>query len=83
MNVISAKELCLRIKSEATVSKIENEDNILKLSILDYFISHDPSDDVFEQALKVRLSDPDPAKEQSKIICAQILDAWQKRNNAL
>jgi len=73
----------VRIKSEATVSQIESVDNNLKLRILDYFISRDPSNDVFEQALKARLSDPDPAKEQSKIICAQILDAWQNRNNAL
>jgi hypothetical protein len=83
MNVISAKELCLRIKSEVTENQIESVDNNLKLRILDYFISHNPSDDVFEQALKVRLSDPDPAKEQSKIICAQILDAWQNRKGAL
>ena len=82
MNITSAKELCLRIKSEEIVDQKESAENNLKLRILDYFISRDLSNDMFERALKARLSDPDPAKEQSRIICAQILEAWQKGHKA-
>jgi hypothetical protein len=83
MKVTSAKELCLRIKSEMTENHIENVDNDLKLKILDLFISHDPSDEVFERVLEARLSDPNPAKKQSKAICTQILNAWQNLNDDL
>jgi hypothetical protein len=72
----NAMELCRKLKNEATVSKETGVVNELKLRILDYFINRNVPDDVFEEALKTRLRDPDPAKEQSKIICAQILKAW-------
>jgi hypothetical protein len=53
--------------------------NNLRLRILDYFITRNISDDMFEELLKARLNDPDPAKEQSKVICAEILETWQNR----
>jgi len=76
---IRAKELCRSLRSEVKVSQDSSADNNLKLRILDYFIIHDPSDEVFEEALKARINDTDPAKEHSKIICGQILEAWQTR----
>jgi hypothetical protein len=76
---IRAKELCRSLRSEAIVRQDKSVDNELRLRILDYFITRDPSDDVFEEALKTRINDPEPAKEQSRIICAQILEAWQTR----
>lgn len=76
MGRISARELCQRLKSEAIARQDEGPDKDLRLRILDYFIAHDPSDDVFEKVLRARLNDPDPAKEQSKIICAQILEEF-------
>lgn len=76
---IRAKELCRSLRSEAIVKQDKSVDNDLRLRILDYFITHDPLDDVFEEALKTRINDPDPAKEQSRIICTQILEAWQTR----
>jgi len=82
MSKISPRELCQRLKSEITARQAEGEDNDLRLSILDYFISHNPSADIFEKALKTRLDDPNPDKEQSKIICSEILEAWQTRTNA-
>jgi hypothetical protein len=42
---------------------------------LDYFINRNVPDEMFEGVLKARLNDPDPAKEQSKVICAEILEA--------
>lgn len=74
---ISVKELCQRLKSEAMAKQDADAVNNLKLRILDYFITHDIADDIFEDVLKARLSDPDPTKEQSKVICAEILEAWQ------
>jgi hypothetical protein len=79
MGRISAKELCQTLKSEAVASQDAGTQGNLRLRILDYFISNDLADDVFEAVLKARISDRDPAKEQSKIICAQILEAWHDR----
>lgn len=77
MGKISVSELCQRLKSEATARQDASAVNDLRLRILDYFITHDISDDIFEDVLKARLSDPDPTKDQSKVICAEILEAWQ------
>jgi hypothetical protein len=63
------------IRGDASVT------NDLRIRILDYFIIHDFSDDIFEDVLKGRLDDPDPAKESSKVICAEILEAWRNRYN--
>lgn len=79
---ISARELCERLKSEAIVKQDKSTDNDLRLRTLEYFIAHGPSDDVFEKSLKARINDPDPDKKQSKVICAEILGAWQSRTNA-
>jgi len=75
---IRTAELCRRLKRETGETRDSTVDRELRLRILDYFISHDPSDGVFEEALEARLGDPDPAKERSKVICAQILEAWQR-----
>ena len=77
MGRISAMELCQRLKSEAIARQDASADNNLRLRILDYFIARNIPDDMFEVVLKGRLNDPDPAKERSKVICTQILEAWQ------
>jgi len=74
---INAAELCQRLKSEAVARQDTGAVNNLRLRILDYFIALNPPDDRFEGLLKARLNDPDPTKEQSKVICTQILEAWQ------
>ena len=79
MDRISGKQLCQRLKSEALAENDTDVANKLRLRILDYFIARDFPDDTFEKVLKARLNDPDSAKEQSKITCAQILEAWQSR----
>ena len=77
MGRISAMELCQRLRSDAIARQDASVDNDLRLRILDYFIAQDLSDDIFERALKARLNDPDSAKEQSKLICAEISEAWR------
>lgn len=79
MGRISATELCQNLKSEAIARQDTSTVNNLRLRILDYFITCNVPDDMFEGALKARLNDPDPAKEQSKVICAEILEAWRNR----
>jgi hypothetical protein len=81
MGRISAVEICQRLKSEAIARQDNTEVNDLRLRILDYFIAHGPSNDRFEGLLKARLNDPDPAKEVSKVICAEILEAWRARHD--
>lgn len=81
MSGISAMELCQKLKSEAIARQDDSAVNNLRLRIIDYFITHDLPDDIFEGALKARLNDPDPAKEHSKVICAEILKAWQTRHD--
>lgn len=73
----SATELCQKLKSEAVARQDASAVNNLRLRILDYFINRNVPDDMFEEVLKARLNDPDLAKEQSKVICAEILEAWQ------
>ncbi|MBL7124901.1 MAG: hypothetical protein ISS51_02255 [Dehalococcoidales bacterium] len=77
MSRSKVKELCQRLKDEAIARQDASAENNLRLRILDYFITRDVSDDVFEEVLKAQLNDPDPAKEQSKVICAEILEAWR------
>lgn len=81
MDGINVRELCQRLKSEAIERQDADEYNDLRLRILDYFIAHDIPDDVFEEVLKDRVNDPDPAKEESKIICAQILNLVDTAEN--
>jgi hypothetical protein len=73
----SATELCQTLKTEATAKQDDSAFNNLRLRILDFFINRNVPDDIFEEVLKERLNDPDPAKEHSKAICAEILQAWQ------
>jgi len=77
MGRISAKELCQKLKTEAIAKQDASTANKLRLRILDYFITRNVSDDNFEEVLKARLNDPDPVKKQSKVICAEILEAWR------
>ncbi len=77
MGRISAIELCQKLKSEAITRQDASAVNNLRLRILDYFITQNVPDDMFEETLKARLNDLDPAKEQSKSICAEILEAWR------
>jgi len=77
MGKVSAVELCQRLKDESEASQDNSAVNNLRIRILDYFITHPVPDDKFEEVLEGRISDPDPAKEQSKVICAEILEAWQ------
>ena len=77
MGRTSAIELCQKLKSEATARQDASAVNNLRLRILDYFITRNVPDDMFEGILKARLNDPDPAKEHSRVICAEILEAWQ------
>lgn len=74
------KELCQRLKSEAIAKQGTSAENKLRLRILDHFLACSFPDDMFEKVIEARLNDPDPTKEQSKVICAQILEAW---HNAL
>jgi hypothetical protein len=78
---ISAIELCQKLKSEATARQDASAVNNLRLRILDYLITRNVPDDMFEGILKARLNDPDPTKEQSKVICAEILEAWRTRHD--
>ena len=79
MGRTGAIELCQKLKSEAVARQDTSAVNNLRLRVLDYFITHNVPDDMFEGTLKARLNDPDPTKEQSKVICAEILEAWQMR----
>ena len=81
MGRIGATELCQKLKSEAVARQDASAVNNLRLRILDYFITRNIPDDMFEGVLKARLNDPDPAKEQSKVICAEILEAWRTGRN--
>jgi hypothetical protein len=74
---MSAVELCQKLRDEAAARQDDSAVNNLRLRILDYLITRPVLDDRFEEILEGRISDPDPAKEQSKIICAEILEAWR------
>ena len=77
MGRISAMELCQKLKSEAMARQDTGAVNNLRIRILDYLITRRVSDDKFGEVLQGRLNDPDPAKAQSKVICGEILEAWQ------
>jgi len=74
---VSAVELCQKLKDEVTASQDDSAVNNLRLRILDYFITRPIPDDKFEEILQGRINDSDPAKEQSKVICGEILEAWR------
>lgn len=79
MGRIGATELCQKLKSEAVARQDASAVNNLRLRILDYFITRNIPDDMFEEVLEGRINDPDPGKEQSKVICAELLETWQNR----
>ena len=74
-------ELCNSLK-EQSLALEENDENRLRLKILDFFIDRNVSDDIFEEVLTIRINDPDPTKQQSKDICKEILEAWKSRHLA-
>ena len=77
MGKVSAVELCQRLKDKSEASQDNSAVNNLRIRILDYLITSRISDDRFEGILEGRISDPDPAKEHSKVICGEILEAWR------
>ena len=81
MGKVSAVELCQKLKDESEVSQDNSAVNNLRIRILDYLITSRIPDDMFEEVLEGRISDPDPAKEHSKVICGEILEAWQNRHH--
>jgi len=81
MGKVSAVELCQKLKDESEVSQDNSAVNNLRMRILDYLITSRIPDDRLEEVLEGRISDPDPAKEHSKVICGEILEAWQNRHH--
>ena len=81
MGKVSAVELCQRLKDKSEASQDNSAVNNLRIRILDYLITSRISDDRFEEILEGRIGDPDPAKEHSKVICGEILEAWQNRHH--
>ena len=81
MGKVSAVELCQKLKDEFEVSQDNSAVNNLRIRILDYLITSRIPDDRLEEVLEGRISDPDPAKEHSKVICGEILEAWQNRHH--
>lgn len=79
MGKMSAIELCQKLRDEAATRQDNSAVNNLRIRILDYLITCRVPDDKFEEVLQGRLNDPDPAKEPSKVICAEILTAWRNR----
>ena len=77
MGKVSAVELCQKLKDESEASQDNSAVNNLRIRILDYLITSRISDDRFEEILEGRITDPDPSKEHSKVICDEILEAWQ------
>jgi hypothetical protein len=76
---MNAVELCQKLKQESEASQDNSTLNNLRIRILDYLINARVPDNRFEQILEGRLNDPDPAKDQSKVICGEILDAWRNQ----
>jgi hypothetical protein len=74
---VSAMELCQKLKDEAIASQDDSVVNSLRLRILDYLIECNIPDDNFEEILESRISDPNPTKYFSKLICSDILEAWR------
>jgi hypothetical protein len=65
------------LKDESEANQDNSAVNNLRIRIVDYLINSGIPDDRFEEVLEGRISDPDPAKEQSKVICGEILEAWR------
>jgi hypothetical protein len=78
---VSAAELCRKLKEESEASQDNSAVNDLRIRILDYLITSRIPDSRFEEVLEGRISDPDPAKEHSKVICGEILEAWKDSLN--
>ena len=81
MGETTPKEVCQRLKSEAMTKQDIDANSDLRLRTLGYLIAHDLTDEKFERILRARIADPDPAKQQSKLICADILKEWENRSS--
>jgi hypothetical protein len=79
MSNVRAVGLCRKLKDESEASQDNNAVNNLRIRILDYLITSGIPDDRFEEVLEGRINDPDPAKENSKVICGEILEAWRNQ----
>jgi hypothetical protein len=79
LTIQNAVQLCNSLK-EKSLELEETNENRLRLKILDFFIDRNIADDIFEEVLTIRINDPDPAKQQSKDICKEILEAWKSRH---
>ncbi|MBN1161624.1 MAG: hypothetical protein JXA17_06745 [Dehalococcoidales bacterium] len=81
MRKVSAVELYQKLKAEWEASQDNSAENNLRIRILDYLIDCRVPDNRLEEVLEGRINDPDPAKETSKIICSEILNAWRSRTS--
>jgi len=75
-HMMTPREYCQRLRAEITNGEVIGNDN-LQIRILDFFIDERLMPDRFEQLLRARISDSDPGKEESRAICAEILEAWE------
>ena len=74
--MITPRKYCQRLRDEITNDESIENDN-LQIRILDFFIGARLMPDKFEQLLRARIDDSDLAKEESRAICAEILEAWE------
>jgi len=74
--MMTPREYCQRLRAEITNGESIENDN-LQIRILDFFIGERLMPDRFEHLLRARISDPDPGKEESRAICAEILEGWE------
>jgi len=80
MGATTGKELCQRLKDSADMGQNIDENGDLRIRILDFLIDKDLNDDKFEKTLRARIADPDPVKQESKVICAEIIREWENRS---
>jgi hypothetical protein len=72
------REYCQKLRAEITNGESIGNDN-LQIRILDFFIGERLMPDRFEQLLRAGISDSDPGKEESRAICAKILEGWENQ----
>ena len=74
--MMTPREYCQRLRAEITNGELVESDG-LRTRILDFFIRNGPTPDKFEELLQARINDSDPAKEESRAICTEILEGWK------
>jgi hypothetical protein len=77
-HMITPREYCQKLRDEITNGESIENDN-LQIRILDFFIGVRLMPDKFEQLLRARIDDSDLAKEESRAICAEILEGWENQ----